>query len=280
MPGQTYSFLNVGDVIDQAVAEAIGSTASSLTALQDPALIKQTDWINRTGVNSAFTLADNNGFSWMVDQKHYFQTKDATSLSANAAAGATSITVGSTTDWPATGQLYIRTAKDAVEFVTYSAIVGTTVTVSALSIAHAEGEHVELCYALPTSFAKANTLLANTVEYFPQQTPDLPDWGCYATNGAFIVLPYDFGTEDMTLVYDKKPTALSTGDSTADRALSMNIPTEGFRYAVESLKAYIFTVRRKREDAEASRKAALENLMELLAYDVSSTSSGGLRANY
>lgn len=278
MAGQSYSFPSVGTILDQAVAEAIGSTASSLTALQDTALIRQLDWINRQFLLSAHTRHGNEGWSWMKDQRDNFQTKNSTTLSASASEGAVSITVTSATGFPSSGQLYIRTANDAIEFVPFSAVAGTTVTVTALSMAHASGEHVELCYALPTNFAKVKELYVNSREYFYEDA-QTPSSGHYSIQGAYLVFPYDFGEADITIVFDKKPTTLSTGVDATDRATSMDVPVDFQRYAIEMLKKYIYGIRRKREDAAQAKADAEESLMDALAYDISLTHSG-LRAAY
>lgn len=281
MSGQTFTFATVGTIIDAAVAEAIGSSASSLTALQDLSLIRYTDWVNRQFLSAAHTQHGNDGFSWMKDQRDLFPTFAATSLASSAATGAVSITVASATGFPTSGQLFIRTANDAVEFVPFSAVAGVTITTSALSLAHASGEHVELCYALPTNFGKIKHVMVNSVQYFYEDVQDLPRYGHYTLNGGFIVFPYDFGAEDVTIVYDKKPTTVSTGVSVTDRATETDIPVEFQRYGIEMVKSYILTVRRKREDAAQAQGMAQLALQEALAYDISnSTSSPGLRASY
>lgn len=280
MSGQSYSFITTGTLIDQAVAEAIGSTASSLTALQDTALIRQVDWIDRQFVNAAHTSHPNEGWSWMTDQRDFFQTLASTTLSANAAEAAVSITVTSATGFPTSGQLFIRTSKDAVEFVPFSAVVGSTVTVSALSMAHLSGEHVELCYPLASTFGKIKRVMVNSVPYFYEDSLDTPSRGHFTFRGAYIVFPYDIGAEDITLVFDKKPTTLSTGDATVDRATSTDIPNDFHRYGVEMLKSYIFTTRRKREDAAQAKVDAETALLDALSYDSSFLSGYGLKSSY
>src|SRR5437016_3190274 len=108
-----YTFPTAQEVIDQAVAEAVGSIPSSLTAIQYTALIRRLDALNREFVNAANTLHTAGYWSWMEAVTNW-QTKNSTTVNGATVAGATSLVLTSATDFPATGAFWIKTAKGAV----------------------------------------------------------------------------------------------------------------------------------------------------------------------
>lgn len=271
---QNYSFPSCETAIDQAVTETLGSSASSITALQTTALIRQMDVINRAFVNSAHTRHSGGAWSWMQTSSA-FQTKDSTTV-ATAYTSGTSLTLTDSSDYASTGSGWARTSKDAFEFVTWSANAGNVLTITALSLDYAVGSRFETLYALPSDYAKARRLLVNGSQLDYRQQQDLPTHRTYYTRGAFIILPEGIGECDASLWYEKRPTDLSTGTDATDLALSLDIPHDFFRHAVESLKAYIYMIRRKEDKAQLSLQLADMELDKALSYDVTRTSPQGL----
>ena len=216
-----------------------------------------------------------------MEEVHHFQSKAATALNGAVSSGASQIIVDSVSGFvSAGGQLYVLTSKGLVDFMTYTSGASTTVpvTASTVNVSHSDGEVVEVLYALPTDYAKSKTLLVNTVPFEYTSLVQLPSYRFYSIYNGSMLLPKGIGAQDCSLIYDKKGRDLSTGDDTADRALSMNIPTDFIRYAQESLNAYIFMKKRRREDAAISKALAAETLQDALSYDISTSTSGGLRA--
>lgn len=248
---QQYSFLTATNLIAAAKAEAIGSTTSSLTALQARQLLGKVQQLNNEFVNSAHTRHPLGGWSWMQKVTN-FQSKGATTLNGAVSAGAASVILTSGTDWDSTGRSVIETAKGALDFVDHSAKATNTLTVSSatgaetVSIDHATSERVEKLYALPSDYSKVQKLYANSVLYRYERLDGFPSSGMFSTYGGYILLPRGIGTQDCTLYYFKKG---STIDELAD---TLDIPTEYSRYAIESLKAHIYMIRRKRSDIEMS----------------------------
>lgn len=277
-----YDFPTVGDILDQSVSETLGSSDRTIDAIGDTSLIAELDSINREFIRYSHTKHDNKGWSWMEDT-YDFQTKASTALNGAVSAGASSIIVDSVASFVAGGgQLYILTSKGLIDFVTYTSGVSTTVpvTASTVDVAHADGEYVELLYDLPDDFAKSKTLFVNSVPYQYVVLQQLPQGLCYSSYNGSLLLPKGIGAQDCTLVYDKKPDALSTGDETADRARSLNIPKDFSKYAVEMLNSFIFMKRRKRDDAMISKNMAMEVLRDALAYDINPTTTSGLSASW
>lgn len=280
---QQYTFATVGDLIDQSRSETLGSVSSSLTALQDKALIKQLDRINKKFIRSAHTEQDNEGWSWMHGQDE-FKTHAKTSLSAGISEGNGTVSVADSSAFPTSGRLAIETNENSLDFVDYSANAANVFTVDTgtrklgVTIDHLNGETVYPMYALPSDFAKIQEIYVNGREYSYVETKLLPPSGKYTVVDGYLLLPDGHSSEDITLQYEKKATDLYTGDTGVDRPKSTDIPEDFERYAVEQLNSYIFMKRRKREDAAAAMQIAQVELDDALAYDMSLVSGGGLQA--
>lgn len=269
---QTYSFLTADTIISTAKAEAVGSTSSSLTAMQDTQLIAKVQQLSTEFVNSAHTRHPLGGWSWMRKLTN-FQTKDATTLASPVAAGAATYVLTSGTDFDTTGRSVIETSKGALDFVDHTGKSTNTLTVSAatgaetISMAHVSSERVEKLYALPSDYSKARQLVVNTLPYRYERLDGFPPAGSFTTYGAYILLPRGIGQQDCTLYYEAKS---STIDELTD---STNIPVDYSRWAIEKMKAHIYLVRRKREDVKPALDLAEECLQYALSMDTEQISN-------
>ena len=272
---QSYSFLSASTLISTAKAEAIGSTTSSLTALQDEQMLAKVSQLNAEWVNAAHTRHPLGGWSWMQKLTN-FNSKAATTLNGAVSSGAASVILTSGSDWDSTGRSVIETAKGALDFFDHTAKSTHTLTVSAVSGAetvnmdHATSERVEKLYALPSDYSKVKMLYVNSVLYRYERLDGFPASGKFSTYGGYILLPRGIGTQDCTLYYFAKG---STIDELSD---TTNIPTELSRYAIEKLKAHIYLIRRKRSDVETSMALAEECLQYALTMDSEQQSNSEL----
>ena len=263
---QQYSFLSSGTLIATAIAEAIGSNTSSLTALQDEQLLAKVSQLNAEWANAAHTEHPLGGWSWMLKVTS-FASKAATTLNGTVASGAASVILTSGTDWDATGRSVIATAKGALDFFDHTAKSTHTLTVSAVagaetvSMDHATSSSVEKLYAIPSDYSKVQKLFANSVRYDYERLDGFPASGAFTTYGGYILLPRGIGTQDCTLYY------YSRGNTITALTDMTNIPTEFSRYPIEKLKAHIYLIRRKRSDVETAEALARQCLNYALAMD-------------
>lgn len=263
---QNYTFLDAETLISTAIAEAIGSTSSQLTALQDTQLLAKVQQINAEFVNAAHTRHPLGGWSWMRKVTN-FQTKAHTTLNGALSAGAASVVLTSGTDFDSSGRIVIETSKGALDFVDYSSKSTNTLTVSnatgadPVSISHSTSSRVEKLYPLEADFSKARMLYVNSTLYRYQRIDNFPEAGHFTTWGSYAFLPRGIGAQDCTLYYEKK------GATIDERADTTDIPTEFSRYAIEKLKAHIFIIRRKRGDVSTALQLAEECLNYALTMD-------------
>lgn len=277
-----YDFPTVGDILTGSVQETLGSTTTTVDALSTESLIREIDRINRQFIRAAHTKHDNKGWSWM-ESVYNFQTYAATALNGAVSASAASIVVDSGTNFLSTGgQFYILTTKGLIDFITYTAKSTHTLTTTAstVNVAHADGEWTELLYDLPSDFAKEKYLLVGTTPYEYMKYAGLPSYRTYSVYNGVMFLPKSIGAQDCTLIYDKIARDLNSGDTTADQLLSLDIPIDFIRYATESLNAYIFMKRRRRDDAKISLDLAEQTLRDALSYDTNSALNSGMKASW
>jgi hypothetical protein len=269
---QAYSFITADTLISTARSEAIGSTTSSLAALQDTMMLAKVQQINAEFVNAAHTKHPLGGWSWMRTVTN-FQTKSHTNLNGAVAAGDASFVLTSGADWDSTGRSVIETAKGALDFVDHSSKATHTMTVSTatgaetLSMAHATGERVEKLPPLPSDYSKARVLYVNSTIYDYERLDQFPDSGHFTTYGPYILMPRGLGAQDCTLYYEKK------GNTISGLTSETNIPSELSQYAVEKLKAYIYLVRRKRGDVQTALALAEDGLQYAFSMDSQQTSN-------
>lgn len=107
--------------------------------------------------NLANDVQDELARSWKWDflnKKTLFTLADTTNLGSAVATSDTTITVGSTTNFPTSGAVWIDH-----DVINYTGITSTSLTgVTNIDIAHDSGATVELLYALPTDFAREPVL--------------------------------------------------------------------------------------------------------------------------
>lgn len=272
---QSYSYLDATTLIATAKAEAIGSTTSSLTALQDEQLLAKVQQLNAEFVNAAHTKHPLGGWSWMLKVTS-FKSKDATTLNGAVSAGAASVILTSGTDWDSTGRSVIETSKGALDFFDHTAKATHTLTVSTVSGAetvsmdHATNERVEKLIPLPSDYSKVQKLYMDSVLYRYERLDGFPASGQFSTYGGYLLLPRGIGTRDGTLYYFAKG---NTIDALED---ATNIPTDYSRYAIERLKAHIYLVRRKREDVKVALDLAEESMQYALSMDSEQQSNSSL----
>lgn len=267
---QEFSFITASTLISTAKAEAIGATSSSIEAFQDTMMLAKVQQINAKFVNAAHTKHPLGGWSWM--RKVYnFQTKTNTSLNGAIASGAASFILTSGADFDDTGRSVIETAKGALDFVdheskaTHTLTVSTTTGAETVSMAHATGEKVEKLYPLPSDYSKARVLYVNTTVYPYERLDQFPSG--FTTYGSYILMPRGIGAQDCTLYYEKKGNTISLLTS------ETNIPSELSQYAIEELKAYIYLVRRKRNDVQTALALAEDGLQYALSMDAQQQSN-------
>lgn len=263
---QSYSFLTADTIISTAKAEAIGSTTSSLTALQDEQLLAKVHQINAKFVNSAHSNHPKGGWSWMKKITS-FTTKVATSLNGAISAGTGSIVLADSSTYGSIGRIIIENSAGAFDFVDYTANAANTLTVSSatgvetVSANHSTGERVESLVPLPTDYSKANIVYINSSEYDYEQCEGFPNGGGYTTYGGYLLLPRGIGAQTGTLIYYARGSSITALTDTT------NIPSEFSRYAIEELKAHIYMVRRKREDIQFSLQLAEQDLQYAFSQD-------------
>lgn len=278
-----FDFPTVGTVLTASVQETLGNTVNTVDAISETALIREIDRINRQFIRAAHTKHGNKGWSWM-EKVYNFKTYAATSLNGAISAGASSVILDDASNFSASGgQFYTLTSKGLVDFITFTSKSSNTLTTtgSTVDVAHSDGEWAELLYDLPSDFGKEKWMIVSQVAYeylkYEGNTPRYRNYTVY--NGA-VMFPKSIGAQDCSLVYEKTATDLSTGDDSADQLLSLEIPTDFMRYAIESLNAYIFMKKRRREDAQISLQLAEQTLRDALSYDINNALNGGLRTDW
>ncbi len=276
---QTYTFPTVSTVKSQSIAETIGSTTSSLTALQDDNLNRFIDVINREFVNAAHTMSHNGAWTWMQDVTN-FETVDETTLNGAVASGASSVTLTDSSNFGSTGRGWARTSSNAVDFIDWSANAANVLTTSDVDMAHADGEAFGTLYGVPSDLAKVRKLVVNSTEYKYLEQDLLPINLTYYTRGAYFVLPEGVGAQDVTVWYEKSPTDLYSGVVATDDAKSLDIPEDFMWYAIHKLNAHIHRIRRREELAANELQMAQMELEKALGYDINRTTPQGIFPDY
>lgn len=274
---QQYSFVTVEGIIDAAIAEAVGSTISSLTALQDTQLIERVEALNAEFIRMAHTRHPIGGWSWMR-KNTVFKTYANTTLNGAISAGAATLILTSGTNFDSAGRIVIETSGNALDFVDYESksthtlTVSTTTGAETVSVAHTDGSRVEKMYALPSDYGKTRRMYVNSTEYTYAPLDWYPRIGNYSTYGAYFLMPRGLGANDVTLYYEKKSaTITATSDAT-------DIPTVFQRWAIEKLKAHIFAIRKKRADIALCLQLAEQELASALDFDAQEVSNSELTA--
>lgn len=277
---RTYTFPTVESVLNAAISETLGTANRTPTALQDTALIAQLDVINRLFVDAAYDREPALGWEWMEDVVN-FQTVSSTTLNGALLTSSTSVVLTSASDFDSSGRIWIETGNNAIDFVDYTGKSSNTLSgATDIDIVHASGERVEKCYPLPSDFGKVLTVLLDNQEYLYVRTRTLPVGRSFTTRGAYLVFPEGVGDRDGTLWYEKAPTDLSSGDDTADKAKSLDIPEDFRNYAVGMLKAHILMIDGQDERVPAAQAQAQDALSRAYAHTLSTATSLSLRPSY
>lgn len=260
------TFVSCEDILTAARSEAIGSAASSITALQDTQMIERIEQINAEFINAAHTRHSLGGFSWM-EKVTNFQTKAATTLNGAISAGAATLDLTSASDFDTSGRIVIETGKYALDFVDYESKATNQLTVSTatgaetVNMAHSDAENVEKLYPVASDLGKVKQLTVDSSVHVYERLDKFPRAGYFTIYGNYFFMPRGMGARDVTVHYIKKPATITLLGSTTD------IPTEYQRYAIEKLKAHIYMIRRKREDIAISLQLAEEALQYALSMD-------------
>lgn len=266
---RTYQFPTAETVLNQAVSETIGSSTSSLTALQTTALLRRLNQINQEFINSS-----RDGWSWMEDVTN-FETVADTTLNGAITTASTDVILTSATDFASSGRIWIKTSTGAIDFVDYTSKASNTLSgATDIDMSHASGEAVGKCHAIPSTYKNAIRLRLDETDYEYVKQTRLPVHATYYTRGAYLVLPEDVGSTDATLWFEKGPTEIAAVGT------SLDIPTDYMWYAIHKLKAYVFRTRRKRQDALDCEEYARIELDHALNSDVRESSPTGLRQDY
>lgn len=274
---ENYDFLTPADILTPARSEAINSSVSQITALQDTQMIEWIHTLNSSLILAFHTEDHAGGASWMKKTDN-FSIYVHTSLSAAAAAAAATFVLTSATNWDTTGRSVIETARGALDFVDHSANASNTLTVSTasgaetISIAHASGNWVHKLYPVAADFGRVHKLWVNQREFTETKFDGMfPRYERFALYGQYILLPRGSYTADGTMLYEKAPadiTALTT---------TTNIPRRFLRWAVYSTLFHLYGVRRKRGDLKTTLEMADIELQKALNYDKISSSSTQIR---
>jgi hypothetical protein len=242
--------------------------------------VRKLDQINRAFVNAAHTQHHGGAWSWMQDVTN-FQTKDGTTLNGALTTASNSVILTDASDFDSAGRLWIKTSKGAIDFVDYTSKASNTLSgATDIDMTHATAEKVGKLYALPTGFAKSRKLIVNNTTYDYLKQDLLPFYRTYDMRGAYIVMPEDIGEQDCTLYFERAPTDISSGVDATDLATTLDIPEDFMWYAIHSLMAHIYRIRRKRDDAMVSDQLAQMELTLALNYDINPTTPQGLLSDY
>lgn len=284
MPGETLDFLTCEEILTPSRDEAINSSASQLTALQDEQMIEHIHWLNGEFVFAAhgghanIVIPKNfTGWSWMR-KSGGFLVYPHTTLSADVAAGAASFALSSATNWDSTGRSAIETTRNALDIVDHVSKASSTLTVSTatgaetVSIRHVSGNRVHKMYPLASDFARMHQLWVNSVPYQPEPFAlQFPRYQRYAIYGSYILLPRGMPTADASYLYEKAPSEITELTS------ETNIPRRFLRWAVNMTLHHLFTVRRKRGDTLPALQLAEMELQKAINYDSVQSSSTQIR---
>ena len=183
------------------------------------------------------------------------------------ACGAKLIVCKSVAKFASSGRVVIESPRGALDCVDYSSISTRNLTVdttkSGVGMSHADAEHTETLYALPSDYAKTREMIVDTSLYRMEKYYTLfPPGGRFMTVAGFVFFPKNMGVHDITHYYDKSAATISaTGDTT-------DIPVQFQRYAIEMTLHHVFRIRRQRADAPTSLALAEIELDRAINYDI------------
>lgn len=269
---QAYTFLQATDILSPARAEAISSSSSQITALQDEQMVEFIHWLNGEFINAAHLKHHAGGWSFM-EKPGGFVIYQHTTLSANVSAGAATFALTSATNWDNTGRTCLETTRGGLDFPDHSSKSSNTLTVNAsgqpIAIRHVSGNRAHKLYAVASDFGRVKQLWVNQVPYDQEKfAMQFPRARRFALHGQFFFLPRGMAEADCTYLYEKAPADITLTTS------ETNIPRSFQRWAIYMTLHHLFMVRRKREDTLPCLQLAEMELEKALQYDsVQSTST-------
>ncbi len=269
------TFLTAQDILTPARAEAISSSNSQITALDNAQMIEYVHTLNLDFILAAHTRHHARGWSWMKKTSG-FKTYIHSSLSAGISSGAASYAVASGTNFDNAGRNVIETTRGALDFVDHTNKSTNTFTVSAasgaetVSLDHAT-ERVHKLYATPSDYGRVHNLWVDTREFrYRKFNGVFPPVESFTTYGNFFFFPRGMYSADVTLHYEKKHTSIVA------LTTETNIPREFQRWAIESCLAHLFMVRRKRADMPTSMQLAEMAMEKALLFDATQSTENSL----
>lgn len=275
-------FLTIGDIKDTAINEALGSARSSITALQSLQLIQEIQAIDDRFLMAPLT--EGSIGAWSFSETPYeFRTFSGTTTSGSLSAGASSISAADSSGFPSSGKLVIEDG-DILDFVDYSANAANVFTVDTtadgVGVSHATGKVIDALYPLPANFGSMKQIFIDGVEYFETQGKERPTGQHYRYIGNYLFFPDDLGISDVQMEYSRAPIYVTNteGNITTNLATETNIPRKFIRFAVEALKAHIYRVRHKFDEAALCDQIATFELTKAMTLDGRSAVNDGLTA--
>lgn len=151
--------------------------------------------------------------------KYHFVALQWTTITTNVAAGATSITVGLTTNYPSSGAVLL-----GEELITYTGKTATTLTGipasgnGSIAVAHVSGEEVRPAYSLPSNFHWVKQLRVGEAKIYPINDSQFQRESKFVRDGYFIdqihgtnylFLPSFSNAELSVLEYFKIPSTMT-----------------------------------------------------------------------
>lgn len=270
------TFLTAQDILTAARSEAISSSNSQVTALQNEQMIEFVHTLNLDFILFAHTRHHAKGWSWMR-KTHNFRTVSDNRLSAAIASGAATFALTSAADFDASGRVVIETNRGAMDFVDYESKASNTLTTSTVSGAETVSmshstDRVHKLYAAPTDFGRVHQLWINTVTFdYEKFNIGFPRPRFFTIYGDYFLMPRGMYIADASLLYEKKHNNITGLTS------ETNIPREFQRFAIEYTLAHLFMIRRKRDDMPTAMEMAEIALQKALLFDATQSSSNAIR---
>lgn len=270
------TFLTAQDILTAARSEAISSSNSQVTALQNEQMIEFVHTLNLDFILFAHTRHHARGWSWLR-KTHNFRTVTNNSLSAAIASGAATFTLNSASDFDDDGRVVIETNRGAMDFVDYESKASNTLTVDTtsgretVSMSHST-DRVHKLYKAPTNFGRVHQMWVNTVPFdYEKFNIGFPRPRFFTIYGDYFLMPRGMYVADASLLYEIKHNDITALSS------ETNIPREFQRWAIQYTLAHLFMIRRKREDMPTAMELAEMELQKALLFDSTVSSSNAIR---
>ena len=277
--GQILTYVTVGEILSAALGKTIGAANQQPSELQDSALIREIEDLNREFHREGRKIMKKP--FWWMEEFYNFKTFDRTTIGALTALTTTSAAIASATGWPSgsTGGVFhiFDTDTGSVDFITFTNLSSLTVTLTAstIDIDHSADSNAELLYKVPTNFGEFIGMNLDRVPYYPiDPTPDiLPQNPYFWFKGNFFLFPAQIGAHTATLRYWKKCATLDTGDAATDKTTSTDIVDDYKNWAILRLAAIISKVRRRYDMEKSFNEEARARLLEICQFEVNATAS-------